>query len=470
MYPGHDWHEWKRWLIMVTVSALSSLVLSSPALAVEGEVPPAAPAIRYFQYWVEYGDKAARPGNYQSFSVELGSGRLNVFGPVRGVNFGGPVDESVLRELSTLVAGLDLRGWEGALPENSSRDVFDLRREHGEKNCVWMMTIVFSEDESGNAPERLKLAGIDDGRASKRLQAEAALTHFFVAQAERARAVTPRHIEHMGYSAMSGENAVWYGLSVEEGKVRLQRSLRRTEGKCISESEYVNVDILSRLDALIQNYELDKWHGFKGANFDSRVASAFNVRLKFDTLQEISASGNTDRSGGTPPHFAEVDAALRKLLDDALGGDAAGTPDAENLGPIREFSFSTGGMSMDSFIRYEIYRRRDAGEPRMVLRRQRGVHGEPEETILDKSTLEELAAFIRELNLSTWNGFNRSARDVLDGARFGLRIGYADGTVIEASGNNAWPSEYGKRTKALFQYLDGLLEPKAQWKKGAGSL
>ena len=333
MYPGHDWHEWKRWLIMVTVSALSSLVLSSPALAVEGEAPPAAPAIRYFQYWVEYGDKAARPGNYQSFSVELGSGRLNVFGPVRGVNFGGPVDESVLRELSTLVAGLDLRGWEGALPENSSRDVFDLRREHGEKNCVWMMTIVFSEDESGNAPERLKLAGMDDGRASKRLQAEAALTHFFVAQAERARAVTPRHIEHMGYSAMSGENAVWYGLSVEEGKVRLQRSLRRTEGKCISESEYVNVDILSRLDALIQNYELDKWHGFKGANFDSRVASAFNVRLKFDTLQEISASGNTDRSGGTPPHFAEVDAALRKLLDDALGGDAAGTPDAENLGP-----------------------------------------------------------------------------------------------------------------------------------------
>ena len=59
---------------------------------------------------------------------------------------------------------------------------------------------------------------------------------------------------------------------------------------------------------------------------------------------------------------------------------------------------------------------------------------------------------------------------MLDGARFGLRIGYADGTVIEASGNNAWPSEYGKRTKALFQYLDGLLEPKAQWKKGAGSL
>ena len=457
-------------MMRLILSALLTLLTPSLALAAEGEAAPAAPAIRYFQYWVEYGDKAARPGEYQSFSVELSSGRLNVFGPARGVKFGGPVDESVLRELSTLVAGLDLRGWEGALPENASKDAFDLRREHGEKNCVWMMTIVFREDESGNAPERLKLAGMDDGRASKRLQAEAALTHFFVAQAERARAVTPRHIKQMGYSAMSGENAIWYGLSADEGKIRLQRSLWRAQGECMSESEYVNVDILSRLDALIENYELDKWHGFKGANFDSRVASAFNMQLEFDTLQEINASGNTDRSGGTPPHFAEVDAALRKLLDDALGGDAAGTHDAENLGPIREFSFSTGGMSMDSFIRYEIYRRRDAGGPRMVLRRQRGVHGEPEEAILDKSTLEDLAAFIRELNLSTWNGFNRSARDVLDGARFGLRIGYADGTVIEASGNNAWPSEYGKRTKALFQYLDGLLEPKAQWKKGAGSL
>ena len=452
------------------LSALLTLLTPSLALAAEGEAAPAAPAIRYFQYWVEYGDKAARPGEYQSFSVELSSGRLNVFGPARGVKFGGPVDESVLRELSTLVAGLDLRGWEGALPENSSRDVFDLRREHGEKNCVWMMTIVFSEDESGNGPERLKLAGMDDGRASKRLQAEAALTHFFVAQAERARAVTPRHIEHMGYSAMSGENAVWYGLSVEEGKVRLQRDRWGGRNEYKSESEYVHADILSRLDAWIRDYELDKWHGFRGADFDSAAASAFELHLEFDTLREIWASGNTDRPGGVPPRFAEADKALRKLLDDALGGDAAGSFEAENLGPIQEFSFSTGGMSADSFIRYELYRRLDAGGPRMVLRRQRGVCGEPEEAILDKSTLEDLAAFIQELKLSAWNGFSKSARDVLDGASFGLHIRFVDGTVIAASGNNAWPSEYGKRKEALFQYLDGLLDVKERWKKESGSL
>lgn len=210
---------------------------------------------------------------------------------------------------------------------------------------------------------------------------------------------------------------------------------------------------------MIQNYELDKWHGFKGANFDSRVASFFEVQLKFDTQQEINASGNTDRSGGTPPHFAEVDAALRKLLDDALGGDAAGTADAENLGNLREFSFSTGEMSADSMFRYEIYRRRDAAGQRMILRRKRGIGGEPKEVILDKSSLDGLEAFIREQNLSAWNGFRGRNSFVLDGGSFGLRIGYADGTVIEASGSNAWPPEYGKRTKALFLYLDGLLDP-----------
>lgn len=462
MHPGHDWLEWTLVMVMVTVSALSSLTILSGALAGEGQAPPAAAAIRYFQYWVEYGDKAARPGGYQSFSVELGSGRLKVFGPVRGVNFCGPVDESVLRELSTLVAGLDLRGWEGALPENSSRDAFDLRREHGEKNCVWMMTIVFGENESGNAPPRLKLAGMDDGRAAKRLQAEATLTHFFTAQAERIQAATPRHVENMGYRSGSGENAVWYGLSAEEGKVRLERDRWGARNEYKSESEYVHMDILSRLDAWIRDYELDTWHRFEGADFDSAAASAFELHLEFDTLREIRVRGNTDRPGGTPPRFAEADKALRKLLDDALGGDAAGSFEAENLGPIQEFSFSTGGMSADSFIRYELYRRLDAGGPRMVLRRQRGVRGEAEEAILDKSTLEDLAAFIQELKLSAWNGFSKSARDVLDGSSFGLHIRFADGTVIAASGNNAWPPEYGKRVEALFQYLDGLLEPKAR--------
>ncbi|MGE9984961.1 hypothetical protein ACQRA4_04740 [Desulfovibrio sp. SGI.169] len=440
-------------MMSLIVSALLSLFIPSQALAAAGEAPSAAPAISYFQYWVKYGDKAARPAEYRELSFELTRSSMSVFVPAPGVNFCGPVDKSVHEELSLLVAGLDLRDWKGVLPENSSKDVFDLLRENDGTKCVWALRLVFMDDPRGNTPARIRLSGMDDGRSPKRLRAEAALTRFFAAQGELARAATPRLIENVEYRAGSGKNGVRYGLYAQDGRVILNRT---RQGERIS--EYVNVGVLSRLDALIQNYELDKWHGFKGANFDSRVASAFDARLKFDTLQEINARGNTDRTGGTPPHFAEVDAALRKLLDDALGGDAAGTPNTENLGNLREFSFSTGEMSADSMFSYEIYRRRDAAGPRMVLRRKRGIGGEPKEAILDKSSLDGLEACIRELNLSAWNGFRGKARFVLDGGSFGLRIGYADGTVIEASGSNAFPPEYGKRTEALFLYLDGLLD------------
>lgn len=182
------------------------------------------------------------------------------------------------------------------------------------------------------------------------------------------------------------------------------------------------------------------------------------MQLRFDTQQEINASGNADKSGGTPPYFAEADTHLRKLFDDVL--DTAGKH--ENLGNLQEFSFSTGGMSADSHILYELYRRLDTGGPCMVLRCQRGVSGETEEAVLDKVAVGDLEAYIQKLNLFEWNGFRGKAPDVLDGDSFGLHIRFADGRVIDASGNNAFPKDYGKREQALFQYLDKLLGHKTE--------
>lgn len=447
-----DAHELELWMAALLILPLLLLSSPAPARAAQDHAPSATPALRYFQYWAKYGDRAARPGDYRELSFELSPGRMNVFGPAPGSRFCGPVGASVLRELSALLAGMPLRDWEGALPEGSSRDAFDLLREHGETHCVWSLTLVFMEDAQGNAPARIRLSGMDDGRSPQRLRGEAALARFFAAQCQLAQAAAPRRVEYLEYLAGSGEQRVRYGLHAEDGKIRLTRM---RQGEQIS--EYVHASILSRLDSLIRSHNLDSWHGFTGAGGDVRAASAFDLQLQFDTQQEIRASGKTDRPGGTPPRFAEVDGALRTLLDGALGGDAAGRPDGEAPGSLREFSFSTGGMSADSHISYELYRRRDAAGPRMVLRRQRGIHGDAKEVILDKSALNGLESYIQELNLSAWNGFRGNAKDVLDGAQFGLRIRFADGSIIAASGSNAWPEAYGTRTKALFRYLDALL-------------
>lgn len=80
------------------------------------------------------------------------------------------------------------------------------------------------------------------------------------------------------------------------------------------------------------------------------------------------------------------------------------------------------------------------------------------EVIMDRKSLEGFADLIRELGLASWNGFHGNNRNALDGYGFGLSVSYPDGRSISASGHNAFPKDYGKRTNELCRYLNGLLE------------
>ena len=85
---------------------LGLLTLTVPAPVHAADKSGEPPAIRYFQYWVRYGEKAARPGGYGSLSFELEKNRMNVFAPEPAGNFCGPADSSVIRDFSVLAAGL----------------------------------------------------------------------------------------------------------------------------------------------------------------------------------------------------------------------------------------------------------------------------------------------------------------------------------------------------------------------------
>lgn len=81
---------------------------------------------------------------------------------------------------------------------------------------------------------------------------------------------------------------------------------------------------------------------------------------------------------------------------------------------------------------------------------------------IDPSVLDELNAIYTEQSINKWNGFDKVAKDVLDGDGFSLRIGFADGDVLRASGSNSYPkgySEFCHAIDALFKpYVDELLE------------
>lgn len=439
---------------MRILNLLTLLALLVPTAAFAAETS-SVPQIRYFQYWM----KIDHPGEYKSLHYEFMGCRMNAYGPQQSFDFIGPVDKSVLKEFSSLLAELDLQDWDGTVTEKEKakgiRDAYDLMHIKNAKKCVWSMKIIFADDANGNTPEQIEFFGMDDDTSPKRLQAEEVLTNFFRKQCEIAQANTPRHIEGLSYTTLRGDKKVYYRLAVEEDMVRLDR----TDWQDSNVTEYVSADLLPKLDALLKEYNLDTWHGFKGAAYDYKLQSAFELNVQFDTNQKIIAMGNSGKPGGTPVNFAEVDATLQTLLDNALGGENPVMLSEEELGDVRKFSYSSGGMSTDSFITYQIYQRRDADGPHSILRRQRGLHQKAAEVILDKAALNGLGECIRELNLSEWNGYHGNNKYLLDGGNFGLSVEFADGMEIHASGSNgAYPKEFGKRMGALFEYLDALID------------
>ena len=62
--------------------------------------------------------------------------------------------------------------------------------------------------------------------------------------------------------------------------------------------------------------------------------------------------------------------------------------------------------------------------------------------LLDASFAADLLRCIDDYALESWSGFNESNPYVLDGESFILALGFADGTSVSASGNNAFPENY----------------------------
>lgn len=424
---------------------LGLLTLTVPAPVHAADKSGEPPAIRYFQYWVRYGEKAARPGGYVSLSFELMQGRMNIFAPDPAGNFCGPADSSVIRDFSVLAAGLDLTDWAG----ESGKDPFSLPEKERERSCVWSLTIIFAENGRGNAPGKIRISGSDDGTGEKRLRAEAELLRFFADKAGQARATAPRTPASLLYSVKTDGKNFWYTLDADDGMVRLS-----ARGKDRNVTEYVSPKILGRLNAWISEYGIDRWNGFTGAGYTRNAEDAFTFSLSFDTQQTVSAQGRTGIPGGTPPRFAGAEAELRRILDSALG-PAAG--DDVSGFPLSGFSYAKNGTSLDSHVVYKIYRRVDDGLPHMILSFKKG-RDPITEVIMDRKSLEGFADLIRELGLSSWNGFRGNNPNVLDGSGFGLSVSYPDGRSISASGHNAFPKDYGKRTNELCRYLNGLLE------------
>ncbi len=82
-----------------------------------------------------------------------------------------------------------------------------------------------------------------------------------------------------------------------------------------------------------------------------------------------------------------------------------------------------------------------------------------EETLpIDEKTVQTLMEVIEAYNVCSWDGFDETDENVLDGEGFSLEIGFTDGTSVKALGDNAFPEQYADAMGELWDILTHITE------------
>ena len=71
---------------------------------------------------------------------------------------------------------------------------------------------------------------------------------------------------------------------------------------------------------------------------------------------------------------------------------------------------------------------------------------------------ERLGELAGACHLLRWDGFDKNKKNVSDGSTFTLSFTLADGTVVSAHGNNAFPENYADVYPAIRALYDELME------------
>ncbi len=119
------------------------------------------------------------------------------------------------------------------------------------------------------------------------------------------------------------------------------------------------------------------------------------------------------------------------------------------------FSYSSGNM-MNSYTVYEM----SLKDGKYIARYK--PHMIPEKLALeievDKGFADKLADIMKNNNVGSWDGFSRSAKNVLDGDSFGFSASFGDKGSISAHGYMKYPANYGKFSGAVQGAFCSLFE------------
>ncbi len=88
-------------------------------------------------------------------------------------------------------------------------------------------------------------------------------------------------------------------------------------------------------------------------------------------------------------------------------------------------------------------------------------NGFPEEDArtydVDDNSIKEVINILNKYEVSKWDGFQKSDKNVLDGNSFSFSLTTKDGKNISASGYMMWPDNYGIVKNELKMIFDGFI-------------
>lgn len=117
-------------------------------------------------------------------------------------------------------------------------------------------------------------------------------------------------------------------------------------------------------------------------------------------------------------------------------------------------SYSTGNM-INAYVIYEFSC--DNGKCIASIKPSGVSDEEKTEVTAYKKFVNKLTDILKKYDVASWNGFNKSDKNVLDGNSFSLSIHMENGDSISASGYMMWPKHYREVVSefdALFSSID----------------
>ena len=120
------------------------------------------------------------------------------------------------------------------------------------------------------------------------------------------------------------------------------------------------------------------------------------------------------------------------------------------------YSYSTSTM-MNGYVSYDLDCKKEC-----ILKYKPDL--EPEENSkdykIDNKDIKLLEDKLTELNISSWDGFDKSDKNVMDGNSFSFSLKCKDGTRVEAHGYMKYPKDYSKVTSELVTIFSKYIKEK----------